>query len=567
MDNKEEEKIKENIENAEFNNPEEDFKNNEESEEKNEKDDKEEKFIDDGNNKKKNIIIISLAILVVLLIIIVLCFLLSGNKGDKNSNSSNNSNSNNESNNNSENNNNDNSKKTINEDDYDFSKAGIYLNKYLHIKEKDSNKSAISDLEGNIIFETTDSWVIYEEDDKSLLLLDLNYKKVGDFNIKRIKDNTLYDVFNENATGLLIGYENNKPLGVYKQGKDNETIYLINGNEYNKIELDNYVDISFGNAERESKYIYNNQYIITFDKMGQEKFENYGIYDIKSKSQLVKGYYDKIYYLHDNVFVAVKNDKAGIIDTNNNVLYSFTNEIISYSNGLYFIGNNNKLKVLDSNLKELNQEIDVPNLSKYTLDIGDGSKISLELKPFKDSVIVKLVENLNELDHYIVIHKNGTKVDLGKGKIGFVGNYLVSSNNNDTNIVMLDSNLNVAHKIDVGSKAISLDNVYIFLNNTLVINGNKLYNLDNDTFKGTTNWYRRTSQEFEVRIDFSGDKGTVTISRNEEKLKTIENVPVSYFLKAENNGITITKDKFIYNAGGVAIIERNEADVRAQENR
>ena len=42
----------------------------------------------------------------------------------------------------------------------------------------------------------------------------------------------------------------------------------------------------------------------------------------------------------------------------------------------------------------------------------------------------------------------------------------------------------------------------------------------------------------------------------DEVIKKLENVTVSEFLKTDNNGMIVTKNYFIYNAGGVIIIKR-----------
>ena len=52
-------------------------------------------------------------------------------------------------------------------------------------------------------------------------------------------------------------------------------------------------------------------------KISQEKYEDYGIYDIKAQKQVLKGTYEDIDYLHDDIFSAEKNNKSGIIDVNN----------------------------------------------------------------------------------------------------------------------------------------------------------------------------------------------------------------------------------------------------------
>ena len=543
MDKKELEELKERIENAEFNNAEEDIKvNNEENEE--EMKQKKDNDFKDINDKKKNIIIIAL-IGCVLILLILLIILLPGDKKENNNNTNSNSEitpSDKE------------DPEVIKEEDYNYSDAKLYFNKYIYVRSNDESKKIITDLDGNLIAKTEGSWKIYEGNNKDLYLVDS--KDNDTFVIKRIKDNLLHDVFNDNASGLILGKEKENLLGLYKKEKDYDIIYLLNENSYNTINLDSFG--SFTNSKKEIKYIYNNRYVITYNNKDQKEYDSYGIYDLKDKKQLIDETYDKIEFLHDNVFVAIKDDKTGVIDTNNKVLLDFKYDLVTYSNGLYFVGDDNKLLIYDSNLNSLNKEIEVSNLDKYTYNPSSQTTNPFDLINYKSYVIVRIGYLPDAVSDYVIVDKKGNITELGKGYIGFAGQYLINSNTEDNFIYMYDESLNVAHKIDVGEKAIKLDKVNIFLNNTLTINGSKLYNLSNDTAKGTTNWYRRESQEFNVKIDFKGDNGTITVSSNEIVLKKLENVSLDAFLKAENNGITITKDYFIYNADGVIVLKRVE---------
>ena len=567
MDKKELEELKKRLENSEFNNLEEDIRVNEE-EKMIKKEIKKETNNNDNDDDKKNAIIIGLVIFIVILLAIIGFFVFGGNKNENNSNGNESSNSENSENTENGEKEDEKDKDTkIDEDKYDFTEGIIFFNKYIYVTSKDKEKKVIADLEGNIILQTKSSWRIFEGSDKSLYVVDLNYKETGTFDIKMIKDNKVTDLLKEKGNGLLLGFEKENLIGVYKQETDKDTLYVLEGTSYNTITLDNHAAYINNNAAKDNKYVYNNKYIITFDKMSQEDFENYGIYDIKAKKQLVKGSYDGIVFLHDDIFVAIKKDKSGIIDINDKELFELKNEVITYSNGLYFIGNNNKIEIYDSNLKSLNQTIDVPNLNKYNYSVCCGSINPFDLIVYKDKVIVRIGNLPGAASEYIAVEKNGTKHPLGKGYIKFINNSLVTSTEQDTNVRIYNETLNITGVIDIGEKAINLTNSFIFLNNTLVINRNKIYDINANKSKGTTSWYKRTSQEFEVRIDFKGETGTVTISRHEEVLKKLENISVNAFLEAENNGITITKEYFIYNADGIAIIKRNEQDVIEQSKR
>lgn len=542
MDKKEEEKIKKRLQNAEFNNPEEDF---EITEEENVRDEFENK------NKKKNIIIIGLVLLVVILIIIILLFVINGNKKNESSNNDNSSSENGNST-----NNNDDKSSVINEDDYDFTSGKMYFNKYIFLASKDGKKRVITDLDFNVILNTKVSSKIYEGENKALYVINYDESNNTPIIVSYIKDGNVSEIFREGASGILL--DNDTFVGLYKVNNSKDIVYLFNGNKYDTIELNHNIAYYYNTSFGEDKYIYSKRYLITYENKGNESLTNYGIYDIKTKKQLIESTYDRIEHLYDDKFVAYKNGFAGVINKDNKEFVNFDYEVITYSNGLYFLGKDDELHVYDSNFNDLNLLIPVPDVDEYNYRLCCGDYNPFDLYPFKDYVIVRVGNSINELSTYYAVLKTGFIAQLEKGNIGFVDNYFVMSHDTDTNITMYDGTLTVKHTIDVKEKAIKLDNLNIYLNNTLVINNKNLYDLTKDTSKGGTSWYRRTSQEYEVRIDFKGATGTVTVSANGEVLKTLENVSVDEFLKASNNGITITKDYFIYNAGGVIVLKREE---------
>lgn len=537
MKDKDIEELKKRLENVEFNNNDEDIEVV--KEEKND-------FFDEKKDKKKDRIILILGICVALLVIILIVFLLSGKGGNsdspsddkKNGSEQQETNSNNN-NNNSENDNNVIESKIINENDYDYSLASVYFNKYIVVPSKDNKKTAITDFEGNILLQLSSNYKVYEKTDKNLYAIDI---KDDTYVVKRIKDNIVHDVFNEKANGLLIDKENNNLMGLFRKDSKNDVYYILNNNGYDTVNLDSLGAYLNTNDSKDNKYIFNSKYAITYEA-DNEDFSNYGIFDISSKKQVVNGSYDKIDYLHDDIFAAVKDGKTGVINTSNNKLLDFKYDLVNYSNGLYFVGRNGKVEILDKDFRNLNKGFEVNNNP-------------IDLIKYNDYVIVKVGYIKDFPSKYIAVDKLGNTTELGNGYIGFVNNYLVISNDSDNFINMYDNTLTIKHKIDVGQKLIKLDDIYIYLNNTLVINRAKLYDLTKDTTKGSTSWYRRISEEYEVRIDFKGEKGTVTISSNGQALKKLENVSVNEFLKANNNGITITKDYFIYNAGGVVVLKR-----------
>lgn len=535
MENNEEEKIKKRLENAEFNNPTEDMEINEEE--------KEISSIE-KKDKKKNIIIIGLAILVLILILIIILFVVNGGKKEDSVNSD----TKEEQGDTTKPDNKDESS-TVKEEDFDFAKAKVYFNKYIVLLSNDNRKRVITDLDLNVIYDCKSYCKVYQADNKSLYVVNISDTPTL---VTLIKDNKATEVIKETTSGILL--DNETFMGLYKIDNNKETVYLVNGSSYDTLNLNYNISYFYNTSNTEDKFIYNKRYLITFDSNSKK----FGVYDVKNKKQIIDCTYDQIQHLYDDKFEAYKNGFAGIINKDNTELVSFDQDIIVYNNGLYFLGKNNELHIYDSKFNYLNSYVIVPEVDDYTYGLCCGNYNPFDLYKFHDYVILRVGNDIDQLSDYYAISKTGDVTVLGKGNIGFVGNYLVKSSNSDTNILMYDSSLTVKHTIDVKEKAIRLNNLGLYLTNTLVINNNNLYDLTKDTSKGGTSWYRRTSQEYEVRIDFKGDSGTVTVSVDGEVLKKLDNVSVIEFLNTDNNGITVTKDYFIYNAGGVIVLKREE---------
>lgn len=539
-----EEDLKRRLESDDFNNSKEDKEIIKET--------KEEDFFDE-KDKKKNVTIIVLVAVVVLLLIIVLFFLLSGGKKDSNGGNSNDSNNQNESGENNNDNNDDGDSdisKLIKEEDYDYSKGSVYLNKYVYVPAKTGNKKVITDLEGIILYSSKESYFKVQESGNYIYIIHL--KSDGNYVIKSIKDSKASDVFSGKAAGLLKEINTDKIVGLYKDEGNKTTIYLLNGTNYDTYEIDGIVPSLYGLAEGEDKYIYNGKYIITAASSKN------GLYDIKNKKQIISNTYDKIEFLHDDIFVAVKDNKAGVINKDNKVLLEFNYDFVTYSNKLYFIGDGNKLYVYDNNFKNLNIDLNVSSLKDFTYHPCCGDSNPFRLMEFKSNVVVEIGFQHQESKEYVVIDKNNNVVNLGYGRAKVIDNYLFKSSEDDNLVVVYDEALKPKCSIDVGEKNIDLERAYIYLNTTLVINNNRLYNLADGTSKGNAKQFRRISQEYDIKINSSSEYGKVIVSSNEEVLKELDNVSVEEFLKAKNNGVTVTKEYFIYNAGGVVILKRTQ---------
>lgn len=531
---KEEKEIKEQLKDLEFNNAEED------------KEIIEEKKEPKNDNNKSKLIIILLSVVIGLLLI-VLVVLLTGNKGEDKKDDSGSGG------------------KDTPEEKKEFKETAIagaklYFDKYIVSINED--KTVILDITGNEITSLDITWSLNTSNDKELLFI--NHNK-GTITVKKTIDGEIVEIFNGEATGLIRDYSNNNVFGLYKTDGNHDLLYLFDGKTYDTIDLKNLSFYTFSIAEGSDKYVYNGKYIVTA-KLSNNKLLDFGIYDIKDKKQLVDGEYDGLEYLTGDNFVAIKGDKSGVINTSNKVLLEINYKAISYSNGLYFVGSNKTLEVYNDSLVGLHTYIDVAKLDSFSYHLCCGNINPYKLIAFKDNVVIGTLENDNTY-RYAIIKKNGDAKEIGPGNVTVIDNYLVFSSTENTNIVMYDNDLKVKHTLDAKETNIDLSNSYIFINNLLSIDAKKFFNLDNDTDKGLITTVRRSYQGYEVKIVFGNNgKGILTISKDDVVLKELENVSVNEFFKADNNGIKVTKDYFIYNAGAVVILRNLQSATSALNN-
>ena len=528
----EEEKLKD----LEFNNEEEDMEVlNEEQEENNSNN-------NNGNDNSKLIIVI-LSVVIALLTIILLLVILSGNKKEKEKP---------EEKNNTEEKQKEKKKEDKNDDDNGFTYYdAVYLNKYVSIDK------TITNLDGKKITDRQNE-MIYLSNDNEIYLV---RKTGGKIIVRKIENGEVFEVFNDKATGLILSNKNDILLGVYKTEDNHDVLYLFSGTSFSKTDLNDKYLYTYTQTVGEDKYIYGDRYIVTA-KGNKNNYNKFGIYDIKANNQLIDGTYDYIEYLNSDVFVAVKGDKSGIIDKDNKVLLDIKYKSISYSNGLYFVGANNKLEVYDNSLNSLKSSISVPKLSDFAYHLCCGELNPYVLVKYDNYVLVGVLDK-DGIYNYTVVNKNGDLKDIGKGYVSVADSYLVKSSTDDTMIVVYDNMLNEKNVFDAQQTGIKLTDEYvsIFLNYLLVVNENKFFNLNNGTDAGHITSFRKINRGYEIQLHSNGKKeGNLTISKDGNILKEFESVSLKEFLETNNNGINFYKNYFIYSAGGAVYVEKIQAN-------
>ncbi len=395
----------------------------------------------------------------------------------------------------------------------------------------DGTNSYITDYDGNVVYQL-------EGTDEVHHFGKVNYLaniKDGKIVIRRIDKDMFVDVLVEskdNFSSYLFD-DNNTLIGIYKNNGNSYDLYLIENNSTREIQLKNKV------LNPEDMIIYAGRYVTVIEDT------KYGVYDIKDNKYTIPASYEYIKYLNGDRFVALKNNKLGLIDKNNNVLLEFKYDAIDYSNGLYFAGNGDTLNVLNNNLVEFNDKIMVGNLQKYTIRYTPGYVAPFRLMNYKDYVIVF---NNNKIS---IVNKEGkiTELDYSYAKVLY--NYLVLNKDGSKIVALYDSKLNKVQEFDGKTEASYLvDSASIYLDTNFLLD-NKLYDMKTGSYKFAVNTLNRSYKGYTVTItvDSNIHNCNAIVKLEETEIGSIQNIDLLAFLKADNNGIKVTNNYFILSVG------------------
>lgn len=530
VDDELEKQIEDNFKTVEFNNP---IEDNEVMNEENNN------YKNEMNQKKRKTIFIIIGV-IVLLIIAVLFFVFSGKSSNNEENSSDNNGNNNE-NNNQENN-----------GVIPYSGVDTIFGEYIY----NSSNGVIKDLDGKEIARA-DSGFNLVKGQNTLYEVKFSDKNVKVKAFESGKFNEILDAnFDKSDNKGLVVNTKNSVVGVYFDTDYSSILYIFGNSGAKRIDLKDKFIYTHALGADEDKYVYDDNIIVTINE------ENlYGLYDINKDKEVVSPSYKVLHYMGSKKYVAVKDDKAGIIDKNGKVLLDFKYMFIEKDGNYYLAGKDNKLIVLDSNYKEIGAELEIINLDKYEYVLCCMNKNPFTAYNFNNNLIVQ-DGGYGPVDFYY-LDKNNNFVELAKeANIELFDNYLLVLK--DEIITVYDKNMKEVSKITLESdeyfiKTVFLNSVVIFekLNDS---SNHKFYNINTGEELKTISTFRRTYSGYEVKFIVEKDnKGTLIISKDEEELGKLLDASFDAYITAPNNGITITEDKIIYNAnnGDILVVEKN----------
>ena len=487
----EEEKIRKRLENVEFNNETEDLTIIKEEK----KEDKLEVF------KDKKIIIGIVCIIIGIFIILLIVFF---TKKDSNPNNLKEGNT--------EINEKDKEESIKEIDEYkDVSKV-LFFNKFIYDTETKE-----------ITFENTktklDNGYYLKEGKDSLYEANLTGK------VKYFTNESFKEVINSKGDFIYVKNNKEKLVGLYD--KESKKVYILNKDSYST------------SALKHTPYIDNNTIYMEDNFLVIKDNNKYGVYDVALDKNVIDINYEFIKYLGNKKFIAVKNEKKGIIDNSGKELTSFKYDSVEKNNDYYLVYDN-KLHILDKNLKDLGVEIEI-----------DGNKDSFSSYLFNNNLIIKT--GTSSFKYYYLKDGKIEKLDILDFKIS--NNYFIGYTT--FGVSLYDKNMNIIKDYEIDG--IRYKSASVFLNTVLVLDYDKFYNINtSENLKSIKTFRRVYKDNIQVIFNKEEEYGSLTILIDDKELGHLDKCEFKSYIESDNNGITITNDKIIYNdnSGCVLIVNR-----------
>ena len=92
------------------------------------------------------------------------------------------------------------------------------------------------------------------------------------------------------------------------------------------------------------------------------------------------------------------------------------------------------------------------------------------------------------------------------------------------------------------------------MDNYLVFNGRKLFDIGQGTYLYNASNLSRSYQSYYVDVAIHDTLGNATVSLDDKPIGTLEGIDMNAFINADNNGIKVTNQYFIFHVGNKTLI-------------
>lgn len=230
--------------------------------------------------------------------------------------------------------------------------------KYVILSD-DSIVNKVLDIKGNVLFEGEIEGTDYYLDKTDNLYV-VSYED-GDYSNKAVVNKLVSDKFEEVITlsrdniyynavlynNKLIGFVgfNANSDNYFDEAENNDVYYALGDNE---VEVGEYHFVGDTNVD----YLYDDivtasdKYVVVSKKIDSKL--KYGLYDISNKEIIIDATYDNLIAVGKDEFIAVKDNKVGIINSKSEKLVDFEYDFIAPFEKHFVVSKNNKMAIMDA---------------------------------------------------------------------------------------------------------------------------------------------------------------------------------------------------------------------------
>ena len=412
--------------------------------------------------------------------------------------------------------------------------------KYLIDQNDKSDSIKVVNLEGKVIYEgeIEFSYIYTDENGNLYVILDEYAENENVVTIYKLEDGEFkeYKEFGETNvyyTPILYSKDDNSYLmgfyGMNSTSSDDKKnkLYLL-GKE--TIELDNINLVGDETVLGVSDPIitYSNENIISTNNA----HKLYGVYNLNDNRLDIENNYQGIYRANNGNYIAVKDDKAAIIDDKLKKIVDFEYDFIDKHEDFYVVSKNNKLAIMNNNY-EL-----VTEFAFDYQDAGMGVDYTYKLccSAFNTFAAHKIGEkyiltiNANELNYddieyekheTYIINSDGTYETITTNHFEYdkESNLIYSYNTKENEYTLYTKELEEKIKINMsdydyeGAYFLSLIN-----GNTIEVGHNKDLYFDYETGEELDNIKDYTYEFGDVTFKYIGEENEVIITQNEKEI-------------------------------------------------
>ena len=354
---------------------------------------------------------------------------------------------------------------------------------------------------------------LYKFDGKTMELL-FNITEAGVYNSLIL--------YQDNETKYLMGV-----ASVYGSEDDyyvkNTTINYLDGTTY---ELKKQVLIGDKTLKTETSPIitYNRQYIVS------KKNNEVGLFDYIEKEMEIDYKYDRLTTSLDGNYIAVKDNKTGIINTKLKKIVDFKYDDIKSYNDFYVIENSNKVALMNNNYKLVTDFV----FSKENSEVLDAYKIN-------DKYILIINSDSNCFTY--IINADGTYNTLENSHIYYNKNddFIYSYDLEKKEYTIYNQDLTIRYNLNISDYDYSdIPKLYLVNGNTIVIDeASELY-FNYEDGKMIDNFNNYETELDGIKLSFNGKKKIVELKKDNETLK------YTFEYSYQNHKLYEEKDNTIY---------------------